>query len=428
MHELLRVWRRIEALPVAAGVDADWKELLGGDLRFLEPYLKPEQQLATSYLCPHPVHDNCPRRVVHHGPDDIVAVCGNASPWCEPLKLTRRDLVVRSLKTKEWIAAVVKELRDANGLEALDLDLPEGVVALGTLARRGRRVAVVWVRREVDDVENLARGIRATLEGADLVVMLPPSVHRATDGLVAGAGIVLLAPPNVDEGRLKLYRALDLLDPRYRERRVEDPTAIFDDVTVEFAEEPGVRHVVKINGQEYGGFQRSDIKFARLLLLAAARAAEPNIDDGGWIDKSRLRGGEDRDRDLEKLRNELYEHQHPGLTPEEMRALIKSKRGSGEIRLAVPPTNICFDDSLRRFEFISASQTKSKQPKKRRTPGMEDLGRNLADGFANARLLLKDARRLGVPDEEQAAQEAPHPWHGGPRAQPRGRLRQRSPA
>ncbi|MBE0557115.1 MAG: hypothetical protein IH628_07770, partial [Proteobacteria bacterium] len=111
MHELLRIWRRVEALPVTVGVDQDWKDLLGDDLCILESYLKPEQQLATTYTCPHPIYDNCPRRVVHHGPNDIVAVCGNAPPQCDPVKLTRRDLVIRSLSTKDWLVGVAKGLR-----------------------------------------------------------------------------------------------------------------------------------------------------------------------------------------------------------------------------------------------------------------------------------------------------------------------------
>lgn len=195
MRDLLRVWRRVEALPVAAGVDEQWKDLLGDDLRIVEPYLRPEQQLATTYPCPHPVHDDCPRRVIHHGPEDIVAVCGNASPQCEPLKLTRQQIVVRSLKTKEWVGAVVKELRAANGLDPLDAELPDAWVSLGELARRGRRLAVVWLRREVAGVESLARGIHTTLDGRDLAVVLPPGVRGAADRAVAGGGVVLLAAP-----------------------------------------------------------------------------------------------------------------------------------------------------------------------------------------------------------------------------------------
>jgi hypothetical protein len=397
MHELLRVWRRVEALPVAAGVDADWKELLGDDLRFIEPYLKPEQQLATSYLCPHPVHDNCPRRVIHHGPDDIVAVCGNASPQCEPLKLTRHDLVVRSLKPKEWIAAIVKGLRAANGLDALELDTPDDVVALGTLARRGRRLAIVWVRREVDGVETLARGIRATLDGADLVVVLPPGVRSSTDRPVAGAAIVLLTAPSNDQGQLDLYRALDILDPSYRERRTTEPTAIFDDVALEFATVPGERHLVRINGHEFGGFQKSDVKYLRLLYLAAARAADADVEGGGWVEKFKLQG-DDKDHDLEAVRVELRKHAHPALSEDERVALVKtSPSRDGRIRLAVPPNRIRFDESLARLLFVGEQQTASKGGKRKKTPGAADLERNLARGQKVAKKLLADARKLGVP-------------------------------
>ena len=397
MHDLLRTWRRVEALQVAAGVDEQWTELLGDDLRVLEPYLKPEQQLATSYPCPHPVHDDCPRRVVHHGPGDIVAVCGNASPQCEPLKLTRQQLVIRSLKTKEWIAAVVAELRAANGLDPLDADMPEGVIVVGTLARRGRRLAVVWVRRPVPDVENLARGLRSTLDGRDLIAVLPPGLRGATDRPVAGGGIVLLTAPKGDDGRLDLYRALDLLDPSYRDGRVGNPLAIFDEVRFEFAEEPGVRHVVRINGLEYGGFQKSDLKFIRLLLLAAKRREDSDVDDGGWLEKFKLQG-DDKDHDLEDVRDELRRLDHALVSHDDRGALVKRAPGrEGKVRLAVPPTNITFDPSLAGFTFIGELQSKAKTGKSRPTPGQKARAENFAQRDKVAKKLLDEARKHGVP-------------------------------
>jgi len=397
MHDLLRIWRRVEALPVAAGVDEQWAELLGGDLHVLEPYLKPEQQLATSYPCPHPIHDDCPRRVIHHGPGDIVAVCGNAAPQCEPLKLTRQQLVVRSLKTKEWIAAIVGGLRAANGLEALDADLPDGMVAVGTLCRRGRRLAVIWVRRGISDVENVVRGLHAALGGGDLIVLLPPGLRGATDRPVAGGGIVLLSSPAIDNGRLDLARALDLLDPSYRTNRATNPQAIFDDVRFEFAEEPGVRHVVRINGLEYGGFQKSDLKFLRLLLLAARRKEAPDVDDGGWLDKFKLQG-DDKDHDLEDVRDELRRLEHALVPHEDRAALVKRAPGrEGKVRLAVPPTNITFDPSLAGFTFIGELQSKSKTTKGRPSPGQKARAENFAQRDKVAKKLLDDARKHGVP-------------------------------
>jgi hypothetical protein len=398
MHDLLRVWRRVEELTVAAGVDAHWQELLGDDLHVVQPFLKPEQQLATTYPCPHPVHDECPRRVVHHGPGEIVAVCGNASPQCEPLAIKRSDLVVRSLKTSEWTAAVVRALREANGLESLDLDVPEGVVALGLLVRRGKRLAVVWAREGAADIENLARGIRASTSGTDLVLVLPPGARGGTDRPVANAGIVLLTAPAGDGGRLELHRALDLLDPSYRAGRVDSPTAIFDEVVLEFAEEPGTRHVVRINGQDFGGFQKSDLKFLRLLMLAAARRGDGDVDGGGWLDKFKLQGDE-KDHDLEAVREELRKYDHPALNSDERAALVKrSPSRDSKVRLAVAPTSIVFHESLASFQLIGEQQTQARSnPKKGRTSGQTQRAANFAKRDQVAKKLLAEARKLGVP-------------------------------
>jgi hypothetical protein len=397
MRDLLRTWRRIEALPISAGVDEEWTAWLGDDLPVIKPYLRTEQQPAASYPCPSPAHENCPRRVIEHGPDDIVAVCGNVPRRCEPLNLTRQQLVVRSLKTKEWIAAIAKELRAANGLTELDIETPTGVIAVGALARRGRRLGVVWVREPNGDVENMVRGLRSTLEGRDLIVVLPPGLRGMTDRPVAGGGIVLLTAPKGDDGRLDLYRALDLLDPGYRQNRVSDPLAIFDDVRFEFAEEPGVRHVVRINGLEYGGFQKSDLKFLRLLLLAARRREAPDVDDGGWLEKFKLQG-DDKDHDLEDVRDELRRLDHALVPHDDRGALVKRAPGrGGKVRLAVPPTNISFDPSLAGFIFIGELQSKAKTGKSRPTPGQKARAENFAQRDKVAKKLLDEARKHGVP-------------------------------
>ncbi|RMH00003.1 MAG: hypothetical protein D6705_01640 [Deltaproteobacteria bacterium] len=396
MHDLLRVWRRIEALHVTAGVDQQWRELLGDDFGLIEPYLRPEQSLATSYPCPHPIHDGCPRRVVHHGPGDIVAVCGNASPQCEPVKLSRRDIVVRTLKIHDWIAALTGGLREANGLDMLDVDTPSGVVSIGVLERRGSRLPVVWIRRALGDVENLVRGIRPTVDGDGLVAVLPSALRGQTDRPLSG-DIVLLTAPETDDGDLALWRALDILDPSYRQRRVTDPLAIFDEVTVEFATVPGERHVVRINGNDFGGFQKSDVKFLRLLYLAAARASDPDTDGGGWLEKWKLQG-DDKDHDIERLRKELEKYHLPDLGPDERKALIKSSpKRDGTIRLAVHPRHVRFDPSLAHLELVGERQTRGKSGKRRRTPGAADLAENLERGRHVALKLLADARKLGVP-------------------------------
>ena len=275
--------------------------------------------------------------------------------------------------------------------------LPDAYVPVGLLARRGKRVPVVWMRCAMGAFEAVCRGLREMLRGDALAVLLS-RMNSATGGLMDGRVIPLdVAVDNA--GDLRLWRALDLLDPGYRARRVDDPMAIFDDVVIQFAEEPGIRHIVRINGREFGGFQWSDQKFLRLLLLAAKRKADRDVDGGGWLEKRRLRGG-GRDRALEEIREELRTYEHPEFGPLERTSLLKaSPRRDGTIRLAVPPLGVRFDSSLASLELIADRQTKSKAGTGR-LRGQKDLAENLAKGATVARKLLEEARALGVPEPD----------------------------
>ena len=397
MGDLLRIWERIEQLAITAGVEVQWKESLSDDFDAVRQHLRPEQKLATSYPCPGPSHDDCPRRVVTHAPGDIVAVCGNASPQCEPLKLQRRDLVIHRLDMAAWLGAITKALREANGLDPLELDAPAGVLAIGVLLRRGKRLPVVWMRDVAGNAEHIARGLRSTIKDDGLIALCAPGTRELADRAI-GDGIVLLAPRAESNGNLALGCALDLLDPAYRERRVEDATAIFDDLSFEFAEEPGTRHVVRINGRDYGGFQKSDLKFLRLLMLAAARRLDADVDGGGWLDKFKLQGDE-KDHDLEAVREELRKYDHPSLTAEERASLVKrSPNRDSKVRLAIAPTSIVFHESLADIQLIGEQQTQSKgNPKKGRTAGQSQRAENFAKRDKVAKKLLADVRKMGVP-------------------------------
>jgi DEAD/DEAH box helicase domain-containing protein len=286
-------------------------------------------------------------------------------------------------------------LAQANGLAALPKAPGRAAVPVGLLARRGKRVPVVWIANTLWNFEATCRGPRSLL-GGDALVVLVGRPRGMTTALIE-AGVVLLEATVDDAGDLRLWRALDLLDPAYRARCVDDPDAIFDDVTIEFAEEPGVRHIVRINGREFGGFQKSDLKFLRLLLLAAKRKADPDVDGGGWLEKFRLQGP-GKDRELEEIREELRNYDHPELGALERTSLLKaSPKRDGTIRLAVPPINVRFDPSLAGFELIAERQTKPKAGGARRSKGQKDLADNLEKGAIVARKLLDDARALGVP-------------------------------
>ena len=291
---------------------------------------------------------------------------------------------------------IFRALHPLNGLAPLEVPLPDPVVPVGVLKRRGRTLPVVWMHRLMPPFAEICAGLRAKLRGDGLIVLLSLSAGVTTGVRLDGDVVVLGLAPN-SKGDLALWRALDALDPNYRTNRIADPSALFEEAVLTFSTVPGERHLVTINGHPFGGFQESDLKFLRLLRLAAARAENEDVECGGWLEKYHLQG-DDKDHDLEDLRKELGTYAHPDLNEHERTALIKSSpKRDGTVRLAVLPHNIHFDPSLADLQLIGGLQTDDGKGKRRKTPGVEKLKQNLAKGRLVAEKLLKDCRAHGVP-------------------------------
>lgn len=171
--------------------------------------------------------------------------------------------------------------------------------------------------------------------------------------------IVALQLGEATGAQLGLVRALDGLDPGYRARASsrEHPELDLDFVHIGFSTRPE-RHVVTINGHEFDGFKQSDVLFTQLLMLAASRKAGRR---DGWRSKAALvadfaaRPGETSlakgTRALENLRVELSSANVPTLTTDELDAIIKVERGTGKLRMAIPPENMMFERSLASIEW-----------------------------------------------------------------------------
>ncbi len=112
MKKLKRLWRVLEETPVLTGVTAAWREAAGEDFDILAKFLQPMAEFATTYPCPETSGDGCPRGVVVHGPEDIVAVCRQAPRSCEAMTLTRADIIAYELD----LPKLAHRLRTAFGL------------------------------------------------------------------------------------------------------------------------------------------------------------------------------------------------------------------------------------------------------------------------------------------------------------------------
>lgn len=273
--------------------------------------------------------------------------------------------------------AVFAAIARANALQPLSAAVPDPFIAVGRLLRRGLDIAVVWCRVAGPMLQVLGRGLAASIRQPLIIVVPSSSGSERTDGFE------VVALSREETAELDLLAGVERLTPNYRARLLEDPTLDLDYVRVRFATRPGDRHVLEINGHDFGGFRKSDVKFLRMLLLAAARKNGAN---DGWIDKSRLRDGDDKDRALERMREELVTYDLPGLSEEERRALVRAHKG--QLRLGVPPENIEFDTSLASLEFIAPTTTTKKTGAKTRATSKQ------ADGLKNAGVLLRDCHRL----------------------------------
>lgn len=104
MKSLKKMCTALESVPGFSELLCVWKELAGTDFHVLMGYLRPTRDISDSYPCPKPGGEGCPRRVVFHDDDDIVAVCGNSPPDCDPVKLTKADLIVYELDVKKFFS------------------------------------------------------------------------------------------------------------------------------------------------------------------------------------------------------------------------------------------------------------------------------------------------------------------------------------
>jgi len=94
-------WHKLGLPAGHGGTLPGLKAYYGSDWDPLSKYFLPTKRLAASIDCPRPGGSGCPRKVVEHSFHDIVAVCGNSPKECEPLKISRQDLVIHELKIEK---------------------------------------------------------------------------------------------------------------------------------------------------------------------------------------------------------------------------------------------------------------------------------------------------------------------------------------
>jgi len=400
MSTLLRLWRLAEAAPWFETLAAEWDAHFGADADLVRPHLSPTGALATAFPCPHGGGDGCPRQVLERDDGALEAVCGNVPAECPPLQLKKPQLAVLRLDRAALLAGGVAALQARELLRPAPSADMRGLLPLGLLARAQGSLLVVLATPEAaaqhGALLELKRHARADVV-AGLVDDERPE-RRTADGIVE-------LPIGKDSTQLRLWRALRLAWPESWAARATANEALLEEVHLDFASEPE-RHLVRLNGVEVAAFRVSDAKFARLLLLAATRAAAVDVVAGGWLKKAPALQLDEKEKDLADIRKGFYEDltdNFAGLPELERKALIQtSPAHPGMVRLALHPKHIRFDDSLSGLRLLGEKQAAPKTPGKRATSGAAELAHNQAQSRAKTLKMLAVARKLGVPLPSEA--------------------------
>jgi len=391
MEALIRCWRAVEACDWVEAIRLEWEKHFGVDAAALRPYLRPTGDIDERYPCFHGLGgERCPRRV-HQRNGGYESVCGTIPAWCAASRMKKTDLAVYALDAPAFLRPMVAGVCERELLEPVALPGMKGLLPVGILARRAGRVLVVLATREgaaqLGAVLHLRHRARA-----DAVAVIVDDKRPDT---CTEDGVVELSMGDPAEPRL--WRALRLLWPESWAERAKRKEAIFEDVRLEIATTVE-GHVVRLNGVELEDFRYSDIKLARLLVLAAARHGDLDVERGGWINKPTLQLTE-KEKDLGELRRALVDtaDKRVGLSEAERKALLQASASRpGAVRLALHPRNIRLDESLRGLRLLGDGPA-SPGPTRRGATGSTVLAQAQNRPSAKAMKMLAEARRLGAP-------------------------------
>jgi hypothetical protein len=295
-------------------------------------------------------------------------------------------------------SAVFAAVRERNGLAELGAKVPAPFVAVGSFRRSDIDVPVVWLREPRSDFVLSCAGLRSLLGGDGLIVVVGKNPGAAFD---PSQRILATELPTSTNGDLGLTTAIQKLAPGRKERSRHERGVDMDDLHLRLAHAAD-RHVVEANGHGLAGFGKSDLNFLRLWLLAAARTGDPDREHGGWVSRATVLGERGPDKQLGRLWEALERSEVSGVDGDALRALVKTDRADGTIRLALHPSRIELDESLGAFDFVGPSTSSSKSGK--RSP---ELDRNVAQGLAEAKRLMEAIAALGPASEPRRSPPIP---------------------
>jgi hypothetical protein len=196
-----RFWRALEAVAGRAAVPVVWKEKLGGDYAAASRYLRTTLHKAGSYPCPSPGGDGCPRRIVSHANDEIVAVCGDNPKRCESLRLHPQDAILWDVDVNTLAKDIVRGIAATE--ESLASTTVAGVWRIGAYTMSFDRHLPIYmlIRHGAEESRQAALDLMGSLDSSAIVLVptqtwsdeVRPSLVRSKSVLLAMEDILFHA-------------------------------------------------------------------------------------------------------------------------------------------------------------------------------------------------------------------------------------------
>ena len=190
---LNRFWQALEKVPGRTAVPAEWQRLLGKDYEAFKGLLRPTQKLAQSFPCTQPTDCGCCHAIVHHGPDDIVAVCRCDPIRCDAIPLRRADIILYELH----VDGLAHTVADALGIECVvtSVGMVPSTWNIGTYCpTAGFRFPVyMTIQLQANGFQQAVANLAASVEEA--FILIAPTrnfCHPSTEEVLRSQNALLL--------------------------------------------------------------------------------------------------------------------------------------------------------------------------------------------------------------------------------------------
>ena len=170
-------WQSLAQIPSLRATLTEWSSIAGSDYPLLEDFLRPTNVLADSYPCTS-ADGSCgaAARVIMHGTNDLVSVCGCQPARCAPQTLNRSDVLIHEVNLVKLGTAIAAAFTIEPNVRPLPSWSSTLQIGFDSTSSSPERIAVYFSRfAEPANLARVAAHLLATYPGPS--VLLAPLDH-----------------------------------------------------------------------------------------------------------------------------------------------------------------------------------------------------------------------------------------------------------